>query len=31
MTEQAPLELERFRPYRLSILPNQVSQAIARE
>lgn len=31
MTEHAPLELERFLPCRLSILPNQVSQAIARE
>ncbi len=27
----APLELERFLPYRLSILSNTVSQAIARE
>ena len=31
MTEHAPLELERFLPYRLSILSNRVSQAIARE
>lgn len=31
MTDRAPLELERFLPYRLSILTNMVSQAIARE
>lgn len=31
MTDHAPLELERFLPYRLSILSNRVSQAIARE
>lgn len=31
MTEHAPLELECFLPYRLSILSNRVSQAIARE
>lgn len=31
MTRHAPLELERFLPYRLSILSNRVSQAIARE
>ncbi len=31
MVEHAPLELERFLPYRLSILSNRVSQAIARE
>lgn len=31
MTDRAPLELERFLPYRLSILTNTVSQAIARE
>ena len=31
MTEHAPLELERFLPYRLSILSNRVSQAIARD
>ncbi|KGI78463.1 MarR family winged helix-turn-helix transcriptional regulator [Oleiagrimonas soli] len=31
MTEHAPLKLERFLPYRLSILSNTVSQAIARE
>lgn len=31
MTEHAPLELERFLPYRLSILSNRISQAIARE
>jgi len=30
MTDHAPLELERFLPYRLSILSNRVSQAIAR-
>jgi DNA-binding MarR family transcriptional regulator len=30
MAEHAPLELERFLPYRLSILSNRVSQAIAR-
>lgn len=30
MTGHAPLELERFLPYRLSILSNRVSQAIAR-
>jgi DNA-binding MarR family transcriptional regulator len=29
MPEHAPLELERFLPYRLSILSNRVSQAIA--
>jgi DNA-binding MarR family transcriptional regulator len=29
MTDHAPLELERFLPYRLSILSNRVSQAIA--
>ena len=28
-TEHAPLELERFLPYRLSILSNTISQAIA--
>lgn len=31
MPDHAPLELERFLPYRLSILSNTVSQAIARE
>lgn len=31
MTDHLPLELERFLPYRLSILSNRVSQAIARE
>lgn len=31
MTEHAPLELERFLPYRLSILSNRISQAIAHE
>ncbi|GAB3030293.1 MULTISPECIES: MarR family transcriptional regulator [Oleiagrimonas] len=31
MTDHAPLKLERFLPYRLSILSNTVSQAIARE
>ena len=31
MVDHAPLELERFLPYRLSILSNRVSQAIARE
>lgn len=31
MVDHAPLELERFVPYRLSILSNRVSQAIARE
>jgi len=30
MPDHAPLELERFLPYRLSILSNRVSQAIAR-
>jgi DNA-binding MarR family transcriptional regulator len=30
MTDHSPLELERFLPYRLSILSNRVSQAIAR-
>jgi DNA-binding MarR family transcriptional regulator len=30
MTEHAPLQLEHFLPYRLSILSNRVSQAIAR-
>jgi len=29
--DHAPLELENFLPYRLSILSNKVSQAIARE
>ena len=29
MTDHAPLELERFLPYRLSILSNTISQAIA--
>ncbi|MEO5626815.1 MAG: MarR family winged helix-turn-helix transcriptional regulator [Dokdonella sp.] len=29
MTDHAPLELEHFLPYRLSILSNRVSQAIA--
>lgn len=31
MTEHHVLELERFLPYRLSILSNTISQAIARE
>ncbi|MEP7041786.1 MAG: MarR family winged helix-turn-helix transcriptional regulator [Dokdonella sp.] len=31
MPDHTPLELERFLPYRLSILSNRVSQAIARE
>ena len=31
MADHTPLELERFLPYRLSILSNRVSQAIARE
>ena len=31
MVDHTPLELERFLPYRLSILSNRVSQAIARE
>jgi DNA-binding MarR family transcriptional regulator len=31
MAVHAPLQLERFLPYRLSILSNRVSQAIARE
>ena len=31
MADHAPLELERFLPYRLSILSIRVSQAIARE
>lgn len=31
MTDHTPLELERFLPYRLSILSNRMSQAIARE
>ena len=31
MAAHAPLQLERFLPYRLSILSNRVSQAIARE
>lgn len=31
MANHAPLELENFLPYRLSILSNKVSQAIARE
>ena len=31
MVDHSPLELERFLPYRLSILSNRVSQAIARE
>jgi DNA-binding MarR family transcriptional regulator len=30
MADHAPLELERFLPYRLSILSNRVGQAIAR-
>jgi len=30
MVDHAPLELERFLPYRLSILSNRISQAIAR-
>lgn len=31
MTDDRPLELERFVPYRLSVLSNTLSQAIARE
>lgn len=31
MSEHAPLELERFLPYRLSILSNTISQEIARD
>lgn len=31
MVDHTPLELERFLPYRLSILSNRVSQAIARD
>jgi DNA-binding MarR family transcriptional regulator len=31
MPDHTPLELERFLPYRLSILSNRISQAIARE
>ena len=31
MVDHTPLELERFLPYRLSILSNRISQAIARE
>ncbi|HSX60546.1 MAG TPA: MarR family winged helix-turn-helix transcriptional regulator [Tahibacter sp.] len=31
MAGNAPLELEKFLPYRLSVLSNTVSQAIARE
>jgi DNA-binding MarR family transcriptional regulator len=31
VVDRAPLELERFLPYRLSILSNRLSQAIARE
>jgi DNA-binding MarR family transcriptional regulator len=31
MADHAPLELERFLPYRLSILSNRISQAIAHE
>jgi DNA-binding MarR family transcriptional regulator len=31
MVDHAPLELERFLPYRLSILSNRISRAIARE
>jgi DNA-binding MarR family transcriptional regulator len=31
MSEHAPLQLEHFLPYRLSILSNTISQAIARE
>lgn len=31
MVDHSPLELERFLPYRLSILSNRVSQSIARE
>ena len=31
MADHAPLELELFLPYRLSILSNRISQAIARE
>ncbi len=30
MNDRTPLELERFLPYRLSILSNRISQAIAR-
>ncbi len=30
MVDHAPLELERFLPYRLSLLSNRMSQAIAR-
>jgi DNA-binding MarR family transcriptional regulator len=31
MTDHTPLELEHFLPYRLSILSNRISQAIARD
>ena len=31
MPDHTPLELERFLPYRLSILSNRISQTIARE
>jgi DNA-binding MarR family transcriptional regulator len=31
VVDRTPLELERFLPYRLSILSNRLSQAIARE
>jgi len=31
MTDHEPLQLERFLPYRLSILSNRISQAIARD
>ncbi len=31
MTRHAPLELEGFLPYRLSVLTNRISQSIARE
>jgi DNA-binding MarR family transcriptional regulator len=31
MADHLPLELKRFLPYRLSILSNRISQAIARE
>jgi DNA-binding MarR family transcriptional regulator len=31
MTDHTPLDLERFLPFRLSILSNRMSQAIARE
>jgi DNA-binding MarR family transcriptional regulator len=31
MSENPPLELDRFLPYRLSVLSNGISQAIARE